>query len=306
MFIFKPGDFFFQKIHPIALIIYILTLFSITIISNHPVILCTVLIITVLSVISVGAVGDIKDSFAFILRMTLIFIIINCLTNKNGRTIIWRGPNIPVFGRLQISLEALIYALMMGIRLSGVLSVFILQNKSMNPDALLSYMALIFPRSALLVSMTTKTIPYLAQLSNRVGEVMSVMGLDIDGKGYKGTVKNRLPIIKVIFMSSIEDSLSIAESIQARGYGSGGRSRYFTYRWRMRDTVVLASSIWAIISFIILARSGGIFYRYYPRLGKIVSFKQNIHVYINLLIGLSIPAFMGWGWRYCRYLKYRI
>lgn len=306
MLIFRPGDFFFQRIHPVALASYILVLFLIMIISNHPLLLCCIVFITLLSGISVDGGKDIKKGLIFILKMTLFFMLINCLVNKNGRTIIWRGPNIPVFGRLQISFEALIYSLVMGVRLSGIYMLFIFFNKAMSPDAALSYMALLFPKSALLVSMTTKTIPYLAQLSERVGQVMHVMGLNVKEDGYRKGIKKRMPILKVLFMSSIEDSLSIAESIQARGYGSGKRSQYFRHKWDLRDLIVVISSIYGVISFIVLKKTGGAIYNFYPKLDRLGDSIQNMGVFISVVISLSIPAIMGWGWRYCKYLKYKI
>lgn len=306
MLIFRPGNFFFQKIHPIALASYILVLFLIMIISNHPILLCATVLITLLSGISVGGGQDIKKGLGFIFKMTLFFMIINCFTNKNGRTIIWRGPNIPVFGRLQISFEALLYSLVMGVRLSGIYMLFIFFNKAMSPDAALSYMALLFPKSALLVSMTTKTIPYLAQLSERVGQVMYVMGLDVNDEGYTKGIKKRMPILKVLFMSSIEDSLSIAESIQARGYGSGKRSQYFIHRWRLRDIVVISSCVYSVISFIVLKKTGGVFYNFYPKLDNLGDSISNMGIFIGVVVSLSIPAIMGLGWKYCKYLKYKI
>lgn len=306
LFIYRPGDFFFQKIHPVALTFYIFALFLIFIISNHPILLSFTVFITLLSAISVGGSEDVKNGMGFILRMTLFFMLINCLTNKSGRTVIWRGPTIPIFGRLQISFETLIYALVMGIRLSGVYILFIFYNKAMSPDAALSYVALLFPKSALLVSMTTKTIPYLAQLSERVGQVMYVMGLDIKDGSYKDRVKERMPILKVLFMSSIEDSFSIAESIQARGYGSEKRSHYFIHRWNIRDLIVMFSSIAGILGFIVLCKAGGVFYIFYPRLDGLTESIENMEIFIGVMVLLSIPALMGWGWRHWRYLKYKI
>ncbi|NMA95040.1 MAG: energy-coupling factor transporter transmembrane protein EcfT [Clostridiales bacterium] len=305
MFIYRYDDLFFQNIHPLALLSYMFTLFLVVIVSNHPILLCATALVIISSAFSVDGYEDIKKGLGFMLRLILLFMLINFLINKNGRTILWQSPLIPIIGRIQISLESIVYTLVMGIRLSSIYILFIFYNKAMNPDALLSYLAIVFPHSALLMSITTKTIPYLAQLSKRTEHVMYVMGLDTKNKGFIERLKSRIPILKIIFMSSIEDSLSIAESIQARGYGSGRRSRYFQNEWRVKDVLVLAGSFYAIGVFFLLLISGGALYNFYPRLDRIGDAMEHLGILLSLIIALLIPAAMGLGWKHWKYLKYK-
>ena len=135
----------------------------------------------------------------------------------------------------------------MGCRLLIVFSAFLLSNLVLNPDKALFALSRVFPRSALLLALTAKTIPHLGQQLQQAGEIQQCRGASYYRGNYIRRIKNRLPLLKVLFLSALEDSFNLSESIQARAYGSGARSSYFRFSFRNRDYIVMAASLCAAI-----------------------------------------------------------
>ena len=59
-----------------------------------------------------------------------------------------------------------------------------------------------------------------------------------------------LPALAVpVLETGMEDALTLAESMDARGHGRGARSRYRPDRWNVASTILLGASAIAAIAF---------------------------------------------------------
>jgi energy-coupling factor transport system permease protein len=85
----------------------------------------------------------------------------------------------------------------------------------------------------------------MRQLEN-IREVQVMRGVNFNA----GSLKERLPkyagLINILLLSSLEDSLEIAEAMQARAFGSGGATCYQRDAWRHRDSLCLGGSLLAL------------------------------------------------------------
>jgi energy-coupling factor transport system permease protein len=66
-----------------------------------------------------------------------------------------------------------------------------------------------------------------------------------------------------VLLTAIEDSVVLAEAMEARGFGAGRRTSYASRRWSRWDLVVVASAVTAAASFIAL-RLAGVPVDWYP------------------------------------------
>ena len=117
-------------------------------------------------------------------------------------------------------------------------------------------------------------------------------------------IKKTLPVFKILLVSSMDRSLQLAESMHARGYGSGRPSSYQIELWRSRDFIIipvlglgLLSGLWSLMH-------GWSSYNYYPRLADFQS--EEIIMAAVIMLTLSFPAILKWGWLKCRSLRSKI
>lgn len=306
MLVFQERDLFFQALHPATTLTYLAVIVVGAVALSHPLFLLALFVPIFAALAASGGLDDWLHSARFFFVLIAMLVLINTLINRLGGTVLLWGPVLPALGRITITLETLVFALVMGIRLLTVFTAFMLYNHTVNPDRALSMFAKLFPRSALLVALTTKTIPYLSRKLQSAGEIAQCRGVNFHTGSLFNRIKNRLPLIRVLFISSLEDSFNIGESIQARAYGSGPRTSYFRHRWRSGDTLVITASLLALLITIFSLGWGWGGYSFYPFLEKIIVSPHQMVVLPALFVMLMIPVLLAWGWNKWNFLKWRI
>jgi energy-coupling factor transport system permease protein len=306
MFVFQPKDIFLQSLQPLTIFVYLCVIVGGAVIITHPLVLLAFMLPLCLALFRAEGLDIWIRSLKVFMMMILMLALINTLVNKMGTTVLWAGPILPFFGQVVVSLETTVFALVMGMRLLIVFSAFILYNLIMNPDRALFLFARIFPRSALLVALTAKTIPSLGQQLQRVGEIQQCRGVNYYTGNYLTRFKNRLPLIKVLLLSSLEDSFNVGENIQGRAYGSGPRTNYFQAPLLPRDIIVLLSSLGVVVCSAWSFFAGGGSFRFYPRLGELFSSSEQPVVIAVIFLLLMIPVILAWGWEKWDYFRWKI
>lgn len=306
MLVFQEKDLFFQALHPAATLAFLAVIVAGAVTLCHPLFLLALFISIITALAASGCLDDWLHKARFFFALIAMLVLINILINRLGGTVLLWGPALPGLGRITVTLETLVFALVMGIRLLTVFTAFMLYNHTVNPDRALSMFAKLFPRSALLVALATKTIPYLLRKLQSAGEIAQCRGANFHTGSLFTRIKNRLPLIRVLFISSLEDSFNIGESIQARAYGSGPRTSYFRHRWRLGDTLVIITSLLALSIIILSLGRGWGGYSFYPYLEKIIISPHQTAVLPALFVMLMIPAMLAWGWNKWNLLRWKI
>lgn len=306
MLIYQRRDIFFQALHPATTLAYLAVVVAGSVLLTHPLYLLALFLSVFAALAASGGMEDWRKSVRLFLTFMAVIMVLNTLINQTGSTVLFRGPLFAPLGRVVITLEAIIYALVMGIRLLTVFTAFMLFNQAVNPDRLLAMFALLFPRSALLVALATKTVPYLLQKMQSAAEIAQCRGVNFHTGSRLVRVRNRLPLIRVLFMSALEDSFNIGESIQARVYGSGPRTSYFRHRWRPGDFVVLIAALAALLLIVLSLLWGWGMFSYYPRLDQLIVSPQQAASLLGMGALLMIPALVAWGWSKWNFMRWKI
>lgn len=306
MYVFERKEIFFQTLHPVTLLLYILIMMIGTILTTNPFILIGFMTTVVFALIVAKSFNTWIRSLRMYGYMVIMLMTINLFISNMGATVLWVGPVVPVFGRISISLEAVIFGLVMGLRLFIIYSLFILYNRIMDPDKALSVFSKVFPKSALLVALTTKTIPYMSQQLQSASEIQQCRGMQYYTGNHISRIRNRLPLIKVLLLSSLEDSFNLGESIQARAYGSGPRSCYYPLSFGAKDILVSFSSTMALSALIWSRILGWTEITFYPKLGASLTSKQHLYMIIVIGMFMILPVIVAWGWEKWDYLRLKI
>ena len=145
---------------------------------------------------------------------------------------LWTGPIVPVLGQVDITSEELKSAAQNALQLLAVGFAFAAYALLLDHDRLLHTVR--FARPA---ALATRLVPTLQR--DAAGFVESLRGRGIEVAGVRG----RAALLSPLLASSLERGLSLAEAMEARGYGRPGRSSIPAPAWRARDIAALVLSV---------------------------------------------------------------
>src|SRR5439155_651924 len=99
--------------------------------------------------------------------------------SQQGLTVLVFGPSVPVLGRLDVTLEALVYGAVAGARVMVLVLAFGLYSAVVDPDEVLHLFRRISLRSALTASLATRLVPLLAGDAERLGAALGPRDLAV-------------------------------------------------------------------------------------------------------------------------------
>ncbi|MBV1820763.1 energy-coupling factor transporter transmembrane component T family protein [Clostridium cochlearium] len=297
MFTYKNRNTFLQKLHPLVSIFIIFIYILSFIVVNNPLYLLLIL----LSLILLSHIdGSIKDLFKYgrlMLPFAILIMILNPLLVRDGSTILYIGKiKFPVIGSIVITLESIMYGIFSGIKVICITLAFGFGNLIIHPDRSFGFFSKYLKKSSLLMSMIVTMFPNMMKSYENIREIEKLRGNILVDKKMKNTIKNGGNIVNILFLSSLEDSLDIAESMYSRGYGScKKRSAYFVERFELKDKILIIILIGLFIELIVLGYKEIFNMSFYPRVDnpyKILSIKGIIFCTL-----LFIPSIINWWWK---------
>jgi energy-coupling factor transport system permease protein len=167
------------------------------------------------------------------------------LWSSGEGTLLWIGPTVPVLGPLDVSTVELYEAASNGLRLAAVALAFSAYALLLDHDQLVAA-ARGARRSALAVALATRLLPTLERDATGMAEAVRGRGLALDG------VRGYATLLSPLVSSSLERASSLAEAMEARGFGRPGATRAPRPSWRWGDrlgvacggALVLAAVLW--------------------------------------------------------------
>src|SRR5690606_31784207 len=89
----------------------------------------------------------------------LAVIVVNALVAQRGATIVVRGWELPLLGRLDVSAEALAEGGVLALRIAVVFAAFAVHTASVDPDRILRLVRPLARHSALTASLIARLVP---------------------------------------------------------------------------------------------------------------------------------------------------
>lgn len=222
----------FKEFHPIVIFIYFVVVISFAMIFMHPL----YLFISLFSGLAYMTVlkGDILKSLKWLFPTVLFTAIVNPLFNHQGMTIITYMP-----GGNPLTLESIIYGLVSGVMLYGVLCWFSCFNVIMTSDKLTYLFGRIAPSLSLVFSMSLRFVPRLKNRLKAIATAQKSMGRDIKKGKMADRLKTSVVILGALISWALENSVETADSMKSRGYGLKGRTAFSIFRFKKRDFMAL-------------------------------------------------------------------
>lgn len=304
MLVYKEKDNLIHRLHPLTIIAFVGVVFLLSLVFSHPVYLLGLFVAVGAVISAAGNLNEWKIYLKFSIVMIILIMFINVFIVHIGETVLIAGPKVPIIGHLNITLEALAFGAGMGLRLLVIISVFCLYTYAVHPDKVLRLFSNCGNKSVLVITLSTRLFPLMIEDYLRITEVQRCRGVKFDTGSWLKRIKNFLPVISVMLISSLERSMQLAESMYARGYGSRKRTSYDRELWRPRDYLIIASVLIGLLCGILAAINGWSSYNYYPKLPPIEIYQIEMAGLVGFL--LIIPAILNWGWKKWPILKSKI
>jgi energy-coupling factor transport system permease protein len=160
---------------------------------------------------------------------------------RYGGIVYWDGPSVPVIGRLDLTSEELSEALHQSLRFAAVGLAFAAYALLLDHDRLLLAGGWL-RRSVLAIALATRLLPTLERDASGFVEALRGRGVAVEG------VRGRARLLSPLVAGSLERSLNLAESMEARGFGRPGRTRAPSPPWSTRDRVALAGAALSVLA----------------------------------------------------------
>jgi energy-coupling factor transporter transmembrane protein EcfT len=155
-------------------------------------------------------------------------------------TLLWEGPSVPVLGPLDLTTTELSAAALNALRLTALGLAFAAYALLLDHDRLVSG-AGAARRSALAVALATRLVPTLER--DAAGLAEAVRGRGVEVRGARGYARLLSPLVA----GSLERATSLAEAMEARGYGGGAVTRAPRPPWSRRDRLAPAVSVLLVL-----------------------------------------------------------
>jgi energy-coupling factor transport system permease protein len=243
------------------------------------------LLIAVLAAASAAKVGrQVAGTFRLAaLPVVLLIVLVNVLDSRGGLTVFARLGDWGVLGQVNLTVEAVVYGLVIALRLIVVMLACLLVVCAADPDELLLSCRRISPHSALTATLATRLIPALGEDARRLAEAQRCRP-DGGARGARG----KLAVIRATIGGALERSLDVAAVLEMRGYGTGGRRSSGSGRALSRHDVAFAAAAAAVFGlYVFVALSSSAPFRAYPLVSLPLSPGVFVIAALTLVLALS-------------------
>lgn len=264
----------FEDINPISITVYFLCVTLTVMFSMDPIILSLALLGAVIYIVLRGRLSFGKCIAAAVLLT--IGTVINPLVSHNGATVLF------VINDLPFTLEALVYgAVSTGVMLA-VLLLFGSYTRIMTRDKLLYVFGSLSPKAALVLSMGLRYVPLFGRRTRQIRDSQKALGLYKD-ENIIDRLRCEIRVFSILITWALENGITTADSMTARGYGRGRRTHFSTFRFHASDIIIISLSLALCAMTVVGITVGAIGISFYPT------------IILNDPSALGIAAYVAYG-----------
>lgn len=230
----------FRSVHPFTAFCYYAGLIVLAMLQYHPIITLGLFLLSIGLAYTLGLRTELKRLFIFYPIIFTFMIGFNMLFNHRGARILFYWLDQPV------TFEAILYGGQNALLLGTVWAAFISYQQVVTPQRFLYLFASIAPRISLMITMSLRFVPQLLRRLHELSDVQRTRGIDPRQGSIRKRSRDAMRQMQILITWSMEDAVQTADSMLARGYGTGERGRFEPYRYSIRD-------IWLLVALTALA-----------------------------------------------------
>ena len=284
----------FSQLNPIVITIYFVAVLGIVMFCLNPIILSISLVGAVALNLIINGCKD-GRSHMYSIVLFVILSLINPFVSHNGVTVLFVMNNKPV------TFEALIYGIATAVMIVSVIYMFRTFSEIMTSDKLLYIFGGISPKLALILSMALRYVPLFNRQAKKVENTGKALGIYKEDN-VVDNFKGKLRIFGIMVTWALENGIITADSMAARGYGVGKRSRFYEFRIYMDDIIFLILCV--VLSGFTIVGIKDIEFDFYPAIKMSELTITGVVGYISYGILVSLPIIIevkeSLKWKYLR------
>ncbi len=195
---------------------YAASLATSALIVENPLLLGALLIAVLAAATAAGVARQLLGAiWATTLPVVLLIVAVNVLVSRGGLTVFARLGDWGVLGQVNLTVEAVVYGLVVALRLLVVALACLLAVCCADPDDLLLAFRRVSPHSALTATLATRLIPVIGADARRLAQAQRCRP-DGGARGARG----KLAVVRATVGGALDRSLDVAAVLEMRGYGA--------------------------------------------------------------------------------------
>jgi energy-coupling factor transport system permease protein len=284
--------------------LWVIALSTAALLLYNPLVLATLVLALLGAGIGAGVGREMRRALRTALVVALPIVFINVLVSRQGLTVFARLGDLGPFGQGDLTVEALVYGVVIGLKVTELVLVTTLASLAIDPDELLRLLRPLSFRSALTASLATRMLPVLAADAQRLAEAQRTRpeGATRGGRG-------RVALLSAVLGGSLDRAMDVAATLELRGFAVAAaaraaadvtafsaappraRSRRFgrlRRPWSRHDLVFAASAI-AVVGLALAGRlTGAASFAAYPELHMQLD-AATLVLCVALLLAVLLP-----------------
>jgi energy-coupling factor transport system permease protein len=237
--------------------LWCLTLSTLALTFEHPLVLGAVLAAIVGAAAGAGVLRETARATLWASPFAVLIAVVNALVVRDGATVIVRGAHVPVLGRLDVTLEATSFGVLLGARAMAVIACWAVFTAAVDPDDLLRAMRRGSVRSGLTAALATRLMPVLARDARRLADAQRCL---------PGITPSRLAVLRAVTAGALDRATDVAATLEVRGFALGRRPARAARPWSRHDLAFAASAAALAATGAAVVAAGWAPFEAYPRL----------------------------------------
>lgn len=168
------------------------------------------------------------------LPFALVIALLNPLVTGNGLTVVARLGDVPALGRVDVTLEALVYGCVLGLRAVALILCCALYAAVVDPDEVLRLFRRISFRSALTATLATRMVPVLQRDGRRMADAQRCR---------PGAPPSRVALVRAVAAGALDRAVDVAAALEVRGYGTARRPPRVRAPWSRHDRAFASAAV---------------------------------------------------------------
>jgi energy-coupling factor transport system permease protein len=214
---------------------------------DDPLVLGAVALSALAAGTAAGAGSQLRRALLLALPFALVIALLNPLVTRSGLTVIARFGEAPVLGRLDVTLEALVWGAVLGLRALALILCCALYAAVVDPDEVLRLFRRVSFRSALTATLATRMVPVLQRDGRRMADAQRCR---------PGAAPSRVALVRAVAAGALDRAVDVAAALEVRGYGTARRPPRVRAPWSRHD-VAFAAATAALLALAVGARLAG-------------------------------------------------
>ena len=222
-----------RSFHPFVLFVYFLLALILTTLYAHPIYLVVVTFLFIGTNLVLDNGKELEKWTNMILTLSTVIIILNPLFNHRGSHILGYLFNNP------ITLESLVQGAIYALSLAAVVILFVIINIVFSPNMFTFLFSKVSHQWTIIIMLAMRFVPQLRKNIKDLQDLQTLKGISMTEGSIRQRARNGMQFVQMILVQSLEDSITVADSMTARGYGVTKPSNYANYQMKRRDYVSL-------------------------------------------------------------------